>query len=93
MLQVRVIMCGDILENMFENLVIYVWQNPLNDNDCGAILIAAKDFSYVQSLSENIHDPGEPEAKSFDDLCGILWDTEISYYNISDSMHYYQYTE
>lgn len=86
-------MCsGDILENMFENLVVYVWQNPLNDDDCGAILIAAKDFSSIQELSEN-YCGSEKEAKSFDDLCGLLWDSEISYYNISDSMHYYQYTE
>lgn len=86
-------MCsGDILENMFENLVIYVWQNPLDDDDCGAILIAAKDFNYVQSLSENLSSR-DRYAKSFDDLCGMLWDAEISWYNISDSMHYYQYTE
>lgn len=86
-------MSGDILENMFENLVIYVWQNPLDDNDCGAILIAVKDFNYVQSLSENIHDPGDPDAQSFDQLCCILRNDEVSYYDISDSMHYYLYTE
>lgn len=86
-------MCsGSILENMFENLVIYVWQNPLDDDDCGAILIAAKDFDYVQSLSENLSSR-DRYVKSFDDLCGMLWDAEISWYNISDSMHYYQYTE
>ena len=44
-------MCWDILENMFENLVIYVWQNPLDDNDCGAIIIAVKDFDFVQELT------------------------------------------
>ena len=92
LLQVWVIMCGDILENMFENLVVYVWQNPLDDDDCGAILIAVKDFGYVQSLSENISSR-ERLAKSFDDLCGILCSDEVTYYNISDSMHYYQYTE
>jgi hypothetical protein len=86
-------MSGDILENMFENLVIYVWQNPLNDNDCGAILIAVEDFSHVQSLSENIHDPGKPDAKSFDELCDILSNDGIAYDDISDNMHYYFYTE
>jgi len=86
-------MCWDILENMFENLVIYVWQNPLDDNDCGAIIIAVKDFDFVQSLRENIHDPGDPDAESFDELCKILKDYEISYYDISSSMHYYLYTE
>jgi len=85
-------MCGNILENMFENLVVYVWQNPLDDDDCGAILIDVKDFNYVQSLSENIS-PVDRLVKSFDDLCGILCSDEISYYNISDSMHYYLYTE
>jgi len=86
-------MCsGNILENMFENLVVYVWQNPLDDDDCGAILIAAQDFSHVQELSENLSSR-DRLAKSFDDLCGMLWDSEVSYYNISDSMHYYQYME
>jgi hypothetical protein len=85
-------MCGDILENMFENLVVYVWQNPADEDDCGAILIAVKDFAYVQSLSENISSR-DRLAKSFDDLCGILCSDEVTYYNISDSMHYYQYTE
>lgn len=77
---------------MFENLVVYVWQNPLDDDDCGAILIAASDIGQIQELSENLSSR-DKLAKSFDDLCGMLWDSEISYYNISDSMHYYQYTE
>jgi hypothetical protein len=81
-----------ILGNMFENLVVYVWQNPLDDNDCGAILIAVKDFNYVQSLSENVSRHTQT-ARSFHDLCNILRDDDVSYYNISDSMHYYQYTE
>lgn len=85
-------MCGDILENMFENLVIYVWQNPLDDDDCGAILIAAKDFNHVQNFSENVSRYSR-DAKSFNELCDILRSDNISYYNISDSMHYYQYTE
>ena len=85
-------MSGDILENMFENLVVYVWQNPLDDDDCGAILIAVEDFNYVQSLSENLSSR-ERLAKSFSDLCDILSNDEVEYDDISDNMHYYQYTE
>jgi hypothetical protein len=79
-----------LLESMFDGLVIYVWNNPLNDDDCGAVIISEKNFIEVQEISgEYISD--EPYVESFRDFESALYCAEIPYHNVSGIMHYHIY--
>jgi len=79
-----------LLESMFDGLVIYVWNNPLNDNDCGAVIISAKNFNEVQEISgEHVSDA--PYVESFRDFESALYDAEIPYQDVSSNMHYHIY--
>lgn len=79
-----------LLESMFDGLVIYVWNNPLNSDDCGAVIISAKNFNEVQEISG---EHGSADAsyliKSFWDFKCKLYDVEIPYHDVSDNMHYH----
>jgi hypothetical protein len=77
-----------ILNEMFENLVVYVWKPSDEDGEHKAVLISAKDFQYVQELSGE-YLSGDYAVESFDELLDVLWDHEVPYQNLSDIIHYH----
>jgi hypothetical protein len=81
-----------LLETMFEGLVIYVWNNPLNDDDCGAIIFRSEDFSEVQEIIGE-YPSDKPPAKSFGAFERALDDAEIPYDDVSDNMEYHIHVE
>jgi hypothetical protein len=81
-----------LLESMFDGLVIYMWNNPLNDDDCGAVIISAKNFSEVQEISGE-YPSDAPPVKSFLDFVNRMYDAEIPYHDVSDNMHYHIHEE
>jgi hypothetical protein len=70
-----------ILDKMFENLVIYVWHNPNDDDDFGAILVQAHDMDQVYEFTENV---SVRHATSFDEFISRLRKAEIPFYIIYD---------
>jgi hypothetical protein len=76
-----------ILNEMFENLVVYVWRESDEDDDHKAVLISAKDFQVVQEMTGEY--PSEYVVESFGELLDELWDREIPYQNLSDNIHYH----
>ena len=82
-----------ILNEMFENLVVYVWKPSDADDDHKAVLISAKDFNYVQELTGEHSSDDEYFVESFSELLDVLWDREIPYQNLSDIIHYHVHKE
>ena len=82
---------SSLVGEMLSGLVVYVWNNPLDDNDLGAVLIKASDFSEVQEISgENI---GDSEPGSFLMFLDQLARSDVPYHDISENVHMYVYTE
>jgi len=82
-----------IFESMFENLIVYVWLNPVNEEDTGALLIRVDDLRIVQDLTENICDDGFEQAVSFDNLKRLLQVEDVGYFDITDSLYCYIHDE
>jgi len=85
-------MSDDILEAMFNNLIVYVWNNPNDDEDCGSLLISNEDLMVVQDLTENLVTDLE-QANSFEDLKQLLDAEEISYFDMRDGLYIYNFIE
>jgi len=71
-------MSSDILDNMFENLVVYVWYNPNDDDDSGAVFLRASDVDKVREYTDYISD--RTKAVSFGDFVVLLQDLEFPFY-------------
>jgi hypothetical protein len=82
-----------IIESMFKDVVVYVWLNPVVDEDMGALLIEAENLRIVQDLTENICDVGYEQAVSFDNLKRLLQVEDIGYFDITDSIYCYIHDE
>lgn len=85
-------MSDDILETMFNNLVVYVWNNPADDEDCGSLLISSEDLAVVQDLTENLV-TSYRQANSFRDLKHLLDLEEIYFFDLTDGLYIYNYIE
>jgi len=85
-------MSDDILETMFNNLVVYVWNNPDDDEDCGSLLINSEDLAVVQDLIENLVVTYR-QANSFQDLKHLLDLEEIYFFDLTDGLYIYNYVE
>jgi hypothetical protein len=86
---------SQILDTMFENLVIYVWYNPadIDQEDFGAILVHAHDMDRIYEYTERDSNIVNP-ATSFDDLLHKLRNAEIPFYIIyNESIQIYVYNK
>lgn len=88
-------MSDDILETMFNNLVVYVWNNPNDNEDCGSLLINSDDLSVVQDLTENPESLVKryEQANSFQDLKHLLDLEEIYFFDLTDGLYIYNFIE
>lgn len=77
----------DIIDEMFYNLYLYVWHNPLDDEDSGAILIKTQDADKVRRFTENASDEDD-RATSFIDLTIKLVEAGIPFYEVDDADMY-----
>jgi|WetSurSiteA1Bulk_404760.scaffolds.fasta_scaffold84001_3 hypothetical protein len=86
-------MSDDILETMLNNLVVYVWNNPNDDEDYGCLLIGSEDLAVVQDLTENLESLVKryEQANSFRDLKDLLDLEEISFFDLTDGLYIYNY--
>lgn len=81
----------DLLESMFGELIVYVWGNNPDDECWGAVLIKIRDLDKVQNFGENIS--SDESAQSFSQFVSLLKSEQIPYYDISNSMYYYTWSE
>jgi hypothetical protein len=83
---------NELVDTMFEGIVIYIWYHPLDDDDddFGAILIRSDDIYKAKEFSECGDGPHET---SFYEFCRQLRGADISFYDISYNVDMYVYTE
>ena len=81
----------DILDTMFENIVVYVWMDCTEDDDAQdhAILLKAEDVDRARDFTENVSDVRT--AESFDDFKQLLREEEIEFHDISDSVDIFEF--
>jgi hypothetical protein len=85
-------MSDDILETMFNELVVYVWNNPNDDEDCGSLLINSEDLVVIQDLTENLESVYR-QVNSFRELKHSLDLEEIYYFDLTDGLYIYNFIE
>lgn len=81
-----------LIHDMFREVLVYVWTNPLDDCDFGAILISLEDFNAVQEYTENCDTRYARQAQSFYDFKERLRNSEIDFVDITDNVNLYVHT-
>jgi hypothetical protein len=74
----------DILDEMFGNLVVYVW---IGDDDMRAVLLRSEDVDQAKMFTE--YGDGE-KADTWDRFLYLLEDEDIEYYDISDNLDVFE---
>ena len=82
----------DILDLMFENLVIYIWMDCTDATDVGrdgAVLLKVEDVDRAKEFTEYISD--KRGAESFEDFKNLLRNDDIEFHDVSDSIDIFEF--
>jgi hypothetical protein len=82
-----------LVNDMFREVLVYVWTNPLDDCDFGAILISLDNFDLVQRYTENCDTRYTRQPQSFYDFKDRLKNDDIDFVDITDNVQLYVFTE